>query len=44
MIIEREESLFNRQIQPPINPAMFIREEELYIGTRLNYESAIPKS
>ena len=42
MIIEREESLFNRQIQPPINPAMFIREEELYIGTRLNYESAIP--
>ncbi len=27
-------------MQPPINPEMFIRQETLYIGTRLNYESA----
>jgi hypothetical protein len=42
MIIEREESLFNREMQPKGIPVMFIREEALYIGTRLNYESAIP--
>ncbi len=39
-MIEEERSLFPLYMQPPINPEMFIRQEALYIGTRLNYESA----